>query len=156
MRELQSDDVEIARVRAWVEDGTRPPAIDLEVDGQGVRSMIVVWEELAIYNGVLVCEEKNVKAVVLPRKILAEVFRHLHASPMVGGHMGHDRTYHCVRSRAWWPGCRRDVYDWTRKCHDCQLAKPGPGRGRMPLVQERAGAPFERVALDLVGPMPPS
>jgi transposase InsO family protein len=25
----------------------------------------------------------------------------------------------------------------------------------VPLVQERAGAPFERVALDLVGPMPP-
>jgi transposase InsO family protein len=70
--------------------------------------------------------------------------------------MGRDRTYHQVRSRAWWPGCRRDVYDWTRKCHDFQLAKPGPGRGRTPLVQERAGAPFKRVALDLVGPMPPS
>jgi hypothetical protein len=26
----------------------------------------------------------------------------------------------------------------------------------MPLVQERAGAPFERVALDLIGPLPPS
>eukprot|EP00918_Siedleckia_nematoides_P076935 GHVU01168152.1.p2 GENE.GHVU01168152.1~~GHVU01168152.1.p2 ORF type:complete len:117 (+),score=6.71 GHVU01168152.1:321-671(+) len=38
----------------------------------------------------------------------------------------------------------------------CQLAKPGPGRGRLPLVQERAGSPFDRVALDLVGPMPPS
>jgi hypothetical protein len=37
MKELQSDDVEIARVRAWVERGTRPPAIDLEAEGQGVR-----------------------------------------------------------------------------------------------------------------------
>jgi transposase InsO family protein len=26
----------------------------------------------------------------------------------------------------------------------------------MPIVQERAGAPFERVAIDLVGPMSPS
>jgi hypothetical protein len=154
MRELQSDDEEIARVRTWVENGMRPPAIDLEAEGQGVRNMIVLWDELAVCNGVLVREEKNVKAVVLPRKIRADVFRHLHASPMVGGHMGRDLTYHCIKSRAWWPGCRRDVYDWTRKCHDCQLAKPGPGRGRMPLVQERAGAPFERVALDLVGPMP--
>jgi hypothetical protein len=31
-----------------------------------------------------------------------------------------------------------------------------PGRGRMPLAQEQAGAPFERVALDLRGPLPPS
>jgi hypothetical protein len=29
-------------------------------------------------------------------------------------------------------------------------------RGRMTLLQERAGAPFERVALDLIGPLPPS
>jgi hypothetical protein len=50
MRELQSDDVEIARVRAWVENGTQPPAIDLEAEGQGVRSLIVLWEELAIYE----------------------------------------------------------------------------------------------------------
>jgi hypothetical protein len=35
------------------------------------------------------------------------------------------------------------------------LDEPEPGRGKMPLVQERSGAPFERVALDLVGPMPP-
>jgi hypothetical protein len=42
------------------------------------------------------------------------------------------------------------------KCVACQLGKPGPERGRMSLVQERAGAPFERVALDLIGPLPPS
>jgi hypothetical protein len=42
MKELQSGDVEIARVRAWVERGTRPPAIDLEAEGQGVRSMVVL------------------------------------------------------------------------------------------------------------------
>jgi hypothetical protein len=78
MRELQSDDVEIARVRAWVENGTRPPAIDLEAEGQGVKSMIVLWEELAIYNGVIVHEQKSVKAVVLLKKIRADVFRHLH------------------------------------------------------------------------------
>jgi hypothetical protein len=100
MKELQSDDVEIARVRAWVEGGTRPPAIDLEAEGLGVRSMIVLCI-LAIYNGVLVREEKGVKAVVLPKKIRADIFRHLHASPIVEGHMGCDRTYHSVRSRAW-------------------------------------------------------
>jgi hypothetical protein len=118
MRELQSDDVAIARVRAWVEHGMRPPAIDLEAEGKGVQNMIVLWEELGVYNGV--------KAVVLPKKIRADVFRHLHASPMVGGHIGRDRTYNRFRSRAWWPGCRRNVYDWIKRCHDWQFAKPGP------------------------------
>jgi hypothetical protein len=39
-----------------------------------------------------------VKTVVLPKKIHMDVFRHLRASPMVGGHMGRDRTYNCVRT----------------------------------------------------------
>jgi hypothetical protein len=84
-----------------VEQDPPPPTIDIEAEGQGVRSMNVLWEELAIYNGVLVREEKGVKVVVLPKKILTDVFRHLHASPIVGGHMGRERTYNCVRSRAW-------------------------------------------------------
>jgi transposase InsO family protein len=70
--------------------------------------------------------------------------------------MGRDRTYKRLRDKAWWPGYRSDIYEWMRRCVACQLAKPGPGRGRMPLVQERAEAPFERVALDLIGPLPPS
>jgi hypothetical protein len=86
MKELLTDDVEIARVRAWVEHGTRPPAIDLEAGRQGIRSMVVLWDELAIYNGALVREEKGVKAVALSKKICANV--HLHTSPIVGGDMG--------------------------------------------------------------------
>ena len=57
--------------------------------------------------------------------------------------------------QAWWPGYKNDLTRWVRSCRSYQLAKPGPGRGRLPLVQERAGAPFERVALDLIGPLPP-
>ena len=70
--------------------------------------------------------------------------------------MGRDRTYIRIRTRGWWPNYKSDLTRWVRACRSCQLAKPGPGRGRMPLTQERSGAPFERVALDLIGPLPPS
>eukprot|EP00919_Chromeraceae_sp_WS-2016_P064944 GHVR01153772.1.p1 GENE.GHVR01153772.1~~GHVR01153772.1.p1 ORF type:complete len:105 (-),score=1.90 GHVR01153772.1:49-363(-) len=65
-------------------------------------------------------------------------------------------TYNKVRSRVWWPGYKTDLIRWVKSCWSCQLSKPGPGRGKLPLIQERARSPFERVALDLIGPLPPS
>jgi hypothetical protein len=44
----------------------------------------------------------------------------------------------------------------VRSCHHCQLVKPGPGKWKQRLKQERVGAPRERVAIDLIGPLPPS
>jgi hypothetical protein len=70
--------------------------------------------------------------------------------------MGTDRTYFHVRSKGWWPGYRADITDWVKSCHHCQLVKPGPGRGKQRLKQERVGAPCERVAIDLIGPLPSS
>ena len=70
--------------------------------------------------------------------------------------MGRDRTYVRVCTRAWWPGYKSDLTHWVQACTSCQLAKQGARKREAPMVQERAGAPFERVALDLVGPLPPS
>ena len=93
---------------------------------------------------------------MLPRELRAAVFHQMHGLAQVGGHLGRDRTYIKTRCRVWWPGYKNDLARWVRSCRSCQLAKPGPGRGKLPLVQERAGSPFERVELDLVGPLPPS
>jgi hypothetical protein len=70
--------------------------------------------------------------------------------------MGRDRTYFHVRRKGWWPGYRADITEWVKSCHHCQLVKPGPGKGKQRLKQERVGAPRERVAIDLIGPLPPS
>jgi hypothetical protein len=70
--------------------------------------------------------------------------------------MGRDRTYFHIRSKGWWPGYRADITEWVRSCHQCQLVKSGPGNGKQRLIQERVGAPRERVAIDLIGPLPPS
>jgi hypothetical protein len=53
-----------------------------------------------------------------------------------------------VRRKGWWPCYRADITEWVRSCHHCQLVKPGPGKGKQRLKQERVGAPRERVAID--------
>ena len=134
----------------------RPKPDELDTEGQDVRAMIQRWRELMVREGVLYRKSKYGLQAVLPRGLRVEIFHQMHGLAHVGGHLGRDRTYQKTRNRVWWPGYKRDLARWVKSCHSCQLAKPGPGRGRLPLVQERVGEPFERVALDLVGPLPPS
>ena len=49
---------------------------------------------------------------------------------------------------------RQDVEEWCNLCHVC-AAKKGPvRRTRAPLQLYQPGAPMERVAVDIAGPLP--
>ena len=156
LKSVQEADSTITRLRKSVEEGKRPLAVELDGEGQDLRAMVQRWKELTVLDGILYRRGKHGLQAVIPGGLRVQIFHQMHGLAHVGGHLGRDRTYIRVRSRAWWPGYKNDLARWVKSCRSCQLAKPGPGRGRLPLVQERAGAPFERVALDLVGPLPPS
>ena len=47
---------------------------------------------------------------------------------------------------------RSDIKTWCAQCHTCMRAKKLPINRRSPLQQRLSGAPFERVAVDLMGP----
>ena len=73
---------------------------------------------------------------------------------ITGGHFGVKRTQHQVQRRAFWPGWRKDVELFVKRCHRCatyhrgQLARTG---ALQPIL---AGAPFEKLHFDLTGPHP--
>jgi hypothetical protein len=69
-------------------------------------------------------------------------------------HTGVIRTLRKLRITWYWPGMTADVRRLVGTCEVCQVAKNGglPGvAGRRRLY---AGRPWQRVAIDLVGPMP--
>ena len=43
---------------------------------------------------------------------------------------------------------------WCRRCDVCARCKPGPRRRRAKLGHVSVGAPLERVAVDIMGPLP--
>ncbi len=43
---------------------------------------------------------------------------------------------------------------WCEKCDACAQKKSVPPRKKAPLSQEPIGAPMERVAMDIIGPLP--
>ena len=69
-------------------------------------------------------------------------------------HSGIQRTLHRIRLNWYWPGMTASVRNLINTCEVCQMAKTGgkvnPGsRQRM-----YAGRPWQKVAVDLVGPFP--
>ena len=79
--------------------------------------------------------------------------REIHDS-VTSGHLGVRKTLSRLRQRFYWVRMRQDVEEWCRACDICS-AKKGPGRRvRAPLQLHQVGAPMERVAVDIAGPLP--
>ena len=68
--------------------------------------------------------------------------------------LGESRTIGRVQLRFYWVNYRRDVNRWCRECQQCQRWKNPPTKSKATLEQYRVGVPNERIALDLLGPLP--
>ncbi|KAK3109194.1 hypothetical protein FSP39_025154 [Pinctada imbricata] len=93
--------------------------------------------------------------VLVPVSLRDSVMRLAHESIM-SGHLGTMRTVSRVLSEFYWPGVQSDV---KRFCQSCDICQRTVSKGRvtkvplqqMPLIDE----PFQRVAVDLIGPLHP-
>ena len=68
--------------------------------------------------------------------------------------MGYDKVYPLLQACYFWLGMATDVLDWLKACLSCQQIKSGRGKGWLPLHQELAAAPMDRIAMDIMGPWP--
>uniref|UniRef100_K7EZ52 Gypsy retrotransposon integrase-like protein 1 n=1 Tax=Pelodiscus sinensis TaxID=13735 RepID=K7EZ52_PELSI len=95
--------------------------------------------------------EESVQLLV-PARYRKGVLRLGHASPWAG-HLGREKTLQRVAQRFFWPGIHREVREFCESCPECQRTNP-KGVPKAPLVAlPVVGVPFERIGLDLVGPL---
>ncbi|GFX73549.1 retrovirus-related Pol polyprotein from transposon 412 [Trichonephila clavipes] len=64
------------------------------------------------------------------------------------------KTLHRVRERFFWGKVRADVEQWCKSCDACAARKGPKIRSRGKLHRYNVGAPFERIAFDILGPLP--
>lgn len=91
--------------------------------------------------------------LVIPKDKRLDLLKHTHDAP-TAGHYGAERTLQRVQRSYYWPGMRRDIYEYVKKCGACQRYKATnlkpPGLLQTPVMQQR----FEVIAIDLFGPLP--
>lgn len=75
-------------------------------------------------------------------------------SGVLGGHQGISRTVKRIKMQHSWKGLKTDVVDYIKKCRSCQVNKASNHTVKQPMViTTTARAPFEKIFLDIVGPI---
>ena len=134
-RALSDDEIKEVPIGFYVKDGVlmrkwRPPDVPVSEDWTVVHQ------------------------VVVPKAYRNEILALAHSVPL-GGHLGINKTVDKIRKQFFWPGLRKDVVDYCRTCHTCQIVgKPNIVIPVAPLQPIPAfGEPFSRVIVDCVGPL---
>lgn len=94
--------------------------------------------------------------LVVPMPLRREVLQQGHDRPLAG-HLGVRRTQERIQRDFYWPGIAREVREFCRTCDSCQRSVPKGYITRVPLGSVPiVTVPFEKVAIDLVGPIKPT
>ena len=138
LRKLQDDDLMIQNCRK------RNPDITVERNGLWYH----LWKPKQEPG-------KTVEQLLIPKQYHHIICKLAHTIPMAG-HLGRDKTTKRITKNFYWPSVFRDVAEYCQRCPECQ--KTGKGSQHkvplvpLPVIQE----PFERIAMDIVGPLPRS
>ena len=158
----QAEDKAICTVINWILSDSGKPSWD-EIAGEGVelKALWGQWKRLELHENVLYRrpipqEDPSCVAqlqLVVPEALRKEIMHSLH-NIRSAGHLGVPRVYNHVKSRFYWPFLKDDVTRWCRQCNKCARRKPGPGIGKAPLQHKPVGLPLQRIAIDIMGPLP--
>ncbi|XP_059158115.1 uncharacterized protein LOC131942318 [Physella acuta] len=97
--------------------------------------------------------DKTVNQLVAPQKYRQAILHHAHDLPLTA-HMGRTKTKQRIESAFYWPGMDKDISAYVKSCHICRTqdtSKPPPAPLQSPTL---ANKPFQKIAIDLIGPLP--
>lgn len=85
---------------------------------------------------------------------IAKILKENHDSKLAG-HSGFIRTYRRIKEYFIWPSMKQDIKKYIKKCPSCQLNKTNFKPSKAPMeITSTSRTPFERLAIDIVGPLP--
>ena len=156
---MQQENPDLQLVVQWLHSHTIPPKCP-----QGSPYLKTLWHQrsyLTLRDGILYRRWEDVPGggaqprlqLLLPPRMVPEVLHGLHSSP-TGGHLGISKTLEKARTRFYWPRQRQDIENWCNQCEMCSSRQSPTPKPRVPLQLQLAERPMERVAMDILGPLP--
>ncbi|CAC5412640.1 unnamed protein product [Mytilus coruscus] len=148
-------DQDIHVVLSWDIGNRRPVFREVEGKSPVVKDLWSKFDQLALPNMLYIRREdtkneEHTLKMIVPRKLVKEILYNLHSSPL-GGHLGVSKIFGKVSERFYWFGMRRDVENYVPYCVECVTRKNPSRRARAPLQPHYSGAPFEKIAINILG-----
>eukprot|EP00079_Xenopus_tropicalis_P020074 XP_012810580.1 PREDICTED: uncharacterized protein LOC105945996 [Xenopus tropicalis] len=128
--------------------------------GQGVvgtKAGEQIVQEDGLYYRVLKSprgkQREACRQLLVPAKFRTQLLHLAHEVPLTG-HQGISRTRYRLLQNFYWPGLSQQVAQFCRSCDSCQRVGKSGERNKhtlrpLPVI----GEPFQRVAVDLIGPL---
>lgn len=109
-----------------------------------------------LYRKCTFCTGREILQLVVPKGLRAAVLSLGHDAVMAG-HQGAKSTTTRITEEFFWPGVQSDVKRYVKSCDICQRTIPKGRVGKAPLgSMPTIELPFQRVAIDVIGPISPS
>lgn len=124
---------------------------ELEYEIEEPESRETAWEDLQdpiedFFNNnslILVKTPKQKKSILK-----------LYHDSRIGGHQGITKTYQKIKRTYTWPNMKKEIEKYIKSCNICQLNKSGKSTRMKMIIVTPANYPFEKIYLDIVGPLP--
>ena len=151
---------DLKKIVEWKNQGSRPSWQDIAKYSTTLKSYWAQWDRLELrgdflYRRWVDSRIKESWQLVIPSPMREELFSQIHSQKW-SGHFGVKRTIGRMRRRGYWVGYKSDITNWCQNCPQCQKRKSPNKKAHHPMRQYLVGAPMERVAVDILGPLPES
>ena len=97
--------------------------------------------------------KSSTKRLVVPQAMQKELLYQLHDHP-TGGHLGFEKVWSKLQPHYYWYQMKDSLKMWLAKCEICAKRRGRYRKANAPLQQYVVGEPMERIALDIMGPLP--
>jgi transposase InsO family protein len=156
--QAQSEDEDLGPiVRLRLQQQEQPSIVEFLAMSEQTKILWSMWERLEVREGLIYRRyySKGGKTdslqLLVPAGLQQEAIQRCHTG-MTGGHLGTKKTLDQVQRRFFWLQWRRDTAMYCRRCPECCSYHRGKLPRTAPLQPIIAGAPFERLCIDLTGP----
>lgn len=159
MSKKQRNDHVLNHVMTWKFSGIKPEWKDvscesIEVKHYWARIDSITLKENGLYKKwESECGKEFTWLIILPKELQKYVIDELHSS-RTAGHLGVKRTLERIKCRFYWYNMRKDVQHVCKICDVCTARKRPIKQYQGPMKKYVVGAPMERIALDIMGPLP--
>ncbi|CAC5381629.1 unnamed protein product [Mytilus coruscus] len=158
--EAQQDDEVIKLIwKMKSESNEKPKWEEISVQSKELKTCWSQWDQLKLIDNVLYREwisniNPEMKQLILPSCWREDILKMLH-DDQVEGHLGIHRTLSRVSTRFYWAEYKENIEQWCKRSEICNSRKgPQKKRARGAMKQYLVGARLERVALDILVPLP--
>ncbi|KAJ1159403.1 hypothetical protein NDU88_012069 [Pleurodeles waltl] len=148
------EELSVAQQTCPTLEGLRQQAVK-QANGDVSDSHRVYWEDNLLYTEHRDPKPGAARRLVIPQEYRKFLLTLAHDIPLAG-HLGQMKTWDRLVPLFHWPRMSEDTKELCKSCEICQASGKTGGTPKAPLIPlPVVGVPFERVGVDIVGPLDP-